>query len=203
MIILHARSGDAVRGPGPSLPRAPGVHDSTRNILRQVTRRDHERLDRLMARLDLSNRGDYGILLSVHYNALMALAGRWSVRDQPDFSGLLTCLASDLRALNCPLGEEGDTQQAAGAELPGQWGLAYVIRGSRLGSAILRQRVPAGHPTSYLEYTPILTWPEFLKQLDGKAQAIDPQALGQIIRGAKQAFAAFSAAAAGQGLENE
>jgi heme oxygenase len=202
MTILHARSGDAVRGPGPSLARAPGAHDSTRNILRQVTQRDHERLDGLMSRLDLSNRSDYGILLSVHYNALRALAGRWSVRDHPDFSGLLTCLASDLRALNCPLGDEGATQ-AAGAELPGQWGLAYVIRGSRLGSAILRHRVPAGQPTSYLDYTPILTWPEFVKQLDGETHTIHPRALGQIIRGAQRAFAAFSAAAAGQGLANE
>ena len=203
MTVLHGRLGMVVCGPGrPRLARAPGARGSTRNILRQATQRDHELLDRSMGRLDLTDRADYGILLNVHYNALRALAGRWSVRDHPDFSGLLTCLENDLRALNCPFGH-AVVAQAANAECPGQWGLAYVIRGSRLGAAILRNRVPAGYPTSYLEYAPILTWPEFLKQLDCEDRVINSRALGQIIRGAQRAFAAFAAAAAGQGLVNE
>jgi heme oxygenase len=166
-----------------------------RRILREATQNDHELIDQAMAKLDLTDRVGYRVFLDIHYEALSALEGRWSARDQPDFSGLLSCLVNDLQALNSPVDRTAAPRKARAKPLC-QLGLAYVIRGSRLGGAILRQRVPAEHPTSYLDYTPHLTWPEFLKQLEYQAQALNSQGHAQIIRGAKQAFAAFSAAAA-------
>jgi heme oxygenase len=72
-----------------------------------------------------------------------------------------------------------------------------------LGGAVLRHRIPDGYPTSYLAYTPTITWPEFLKQLERETQTANRQAHAQIIRGAKQAFETFTAAAVIFGLCHE
>ena len=167
-----------------------------RNIVRAVTRNDHKLIDQEMSKLDLADRVGYGIFLRIHYLALSALTGRWNTRDQPDFTGLLVCLVHDLQALNCPVDPVPLVAQGIRTESFRRWGIAYVIRGSRLGGRVLRQRVPAGYPTSYLDSAPSLTWQEFLKQLDAKAQASSSRARAQIIFGAKEAFEAFSTASA-------
>ena len=78
-----------------------------------------------------------------------------------------------------------------------------MIRGSRLGGAVLRQRIPAGYPTAYLTYAPAISWHEFLKQLEHETRAMNRQAHAQIIRGAKQAFETFAAATIAFGLRHE
>ncbi|HWG69434.1 MAG TPA: biliverdin-producing heme oxygenase [Steroidobacteraceae bacterium] len=204
MTNLDPTPGEAVLAP--TLARSQPVHgevDSVRCLVREATRNDHLRIDRAMSSLQLTDRVSYSIFLNVHYRALRALAGRWRARDQADFSVLSLCLVDDLQTLECPVSRLVGTARRAEPNLLHQWGIAYVIRGSRLGGAILRQRVPATYPTSYLAYALNITWPEFLKQFDHETQAIDREAHGQIIRGAKQAFEAFTAAAVSFGLRNE
>lgn len=171
---------------------------SMRSLVREATRNDHQRLDHAMSSLKLANRTSYSTFLTIHYKALSALAGRWSARDHADFSGLLLCLVDDLQAVECPTGRLVETHAKASSLR--QWGIGYVIRGSRLGGAILRQRVPANFPASYLNFVPSLTWPDFLNQLEHEALLMYPHAHTQIIRGAKQAFGAFAGAAANAGV---
>ena len=198
-MITLASSVEALGAPAQGRSISPV---SVRAILRETTLNDHDLIDQAMSKLDLTDRVDYGTFLAVHHEALMTLAEHWSARDQSDFLGLLACLADDLRALNLPC-DRSNATHSAGAECLDQWGLAYVIRGSRLGGAILRRRVPAGYPTSFLDYEPALTWPRFLQQLDCTVQAMSAQVHAQIVGGAKQAFAAFFAAAANSGLTHE
>jgi heme oxygenase len=179
-----------------------GARDSMRRILRDATRNDHQFIDQAVSTLDLTDRVGYGIFLAIHHTALGQLAGRWRPQDHADFAGLLRCLSDDLRAMGHPDGVSEMTRGTKTHSLR-QWGIAYVIRGSRLGGAVLRQRVPSGFPASYLTYSPTITWPQFLKQLEHETPAINLRAQAQIIRGAKQAFEAFKAAAAGFGLCHE
>ena len=173
-----------------------------RRILRDATRGDHRSIDQAISTLDFTDRASYRMFLAIHHAALSHLAGRWRAQDQADFSGLLHCLAEDLRALGSLVGFPG-TPERQRADSLRQWGIAYVIRGSRLGGAVLRQRVPAGYPTAYLAHVPAITWPEFLNQLEHGTQAMNRRAHAQIIRGAKQAFEAFAAATAAFGLRPE
>jgi heme oxygenase len=114
----------------------------------------------------------------------------------------LHCLVEDLRALGSLISFPG-TPERQRADSLRQWGIAYVIRGSRLGGAVLRQRVPTGYPTAYLAYAPAISWPEFLKQLERETRALNRQAHAQIIRGAKQAFETFAAATITFGLRHD
>jgi heme oxygenase len=112
----------------------------------------------------------------------------------------LHCLVDDLQALGDLVTVPRAAQRQRAHSLR-QWGVAYVIRGSRLGGAVLRQRVLAGCPASYLTYAPTLSWPEFLNQLDQETQATDRHAHAHMIRGAKQAFETFKFAAISFGLD--
>jgi heme oxygenase len=69
-------------------------------------------------------------------------------------------------------------------------GVAYAIRGSRLGTAILRRGVAMELPISYLDFMPALTWAEFLLQLESIVE--DPSGTDEAIcasRGALKTFA--------------
>jgi heme oxygenase len=185
--------------------RSQAAHDgadSIRRLLRDATRNDHESIDREISTLDFTDRASYRLFLAIHHAALSNLAGRWRSQDQADFSGLLHCLVEDLRALGSLISFPG-TPERQRADSLRQWGIAYVIRGSRLGGAVLRQRVPTGYPTAYLAYAPAISWPEFLKQLERETRALNRQAHAQIIRGAKQAFETFAAATITFGLRHD
>jgi heme oxygenase len=149
------------------------------------------KLDRMMLRFDLGRAEDYGLFLLVHHAALRDLEDDWRAQDRDDFSAMLRCLEDDLRVL-------GRTVSVASApEIPrmsgdARLGSAYVIRGSRLGAAILRQRVPAGMTASYLDFRPVLTWPQFLQELDRASAASVPEANADVIRGAQATFNIFS-----------
>jgi heme oxygenase len=173
-----------------------------RRLLRDATRNDHHSMDRAISTLDFADRASYRIFLAIHHAALSNLAGRWRAQDQADFSNFLQRLVEDLRALGVPASLPG-TPVRQRADSLRQWGIAYVIRGSRLGGAVLRQSVPAGYPTAYLACPSKITWPEFLKQLEHETRAMNRQAHAQIIRGAKQAFEIFASATVTFGLRHE
>jgi heme oxygenase len=164
-------------------------------ILRDATRADHVSLDHALSEFDLRDPGGYGRFLNMHHAALRSLEGLWRADDREDFAALLRCVQADLAALGAPLDEQLKTPAAAPAPLSG-WGIGYVVRGSRLGSRVLRKRVPARFAASYLDFAPALAWPDFLQRLEAQADALTPHDRDAVIGGAKTAFAVFAEFAA-------
>ena len=166
---------------------SPGV---LHRALRAATRSDHVQLDRLILRFDLTRRDHYGLFLHLHYSALRALEDDWRAEDQADFAAMLGCVQSDLHTLRIatpPLSPSGRPPLHAHNRL----GVAYVLRGSRLGASFLRPRVPRQYPTAYLDFMPALSWAQFLGQL---ASSPDPAKAGhdyEIVRGARITFEIF------------
>lgn len=64
------------------------------------------------------------------------------------------------------------------------------MRGSRLGSAVLRRRVAAGLPASYLDAAPSLSWPRLLGRLDERERS-GPDGERALIAGARATFAIY------------
>jgi heme oxygenase len=148
-------------------------------------------VDRLIGQLDLARREDYGRLLSVHHAVLREFQSEWRPEDQDDFRAMSRRLQNDLRGLGFPTANPQSmlrTSLAAGNPL----GIAYVIRGSRLGASVLRPRVPSQFPASYLDFVPALSWVQFLAQLQSVSQSAETQAGAAAIHGAKITFGLFS-----------
>ena len=163
-------------------PSASSMHAA----LRLATSPDHQRVDRAISRFDLGCAQGYAAFLSLNTAALESLRPHWRDLDTAEFDGLLGALAADLASF-------GATRLAASA-VPGGpingLGLAYVVRGARLGARILRQRVPAGFPAAYLDFAPSLSWPGFLQQLNGGSEG-PPGRRDDVVRGARDTFAVY------------
>jgi heme oxygenase len=159
--------------------------------LRAATRSDHMGVDRLIGQLDLTRREDYGRLLSIHHAVLQDLKSEWRLEDRDDFRAMSLRLQNDLRALGFPTANPQSmsrTPLAAGNQL----GIAYVIRGSRLGASVLRPRIPVQFSASYLDYVPALSWVQFLAQLQNFSKASEADASDAAVEGAKITFDLFS-----------
>jgi heme oxygenase len=156
--------------------------------LRAATRSDHTVVDGLVTRLDLSQREDYGRLLSTHHAVLQDLKSEWRAEDRDDFREMGRRLQNDLRVLGFPTAASRATLRPAFAE-GDQLGVAYVIRGSRLGSGVLRPRIPAQYSATYFDFAPTLSWAKFLAQLQSVPAG---EASDAAIRGAKFTFGIFS-----------
>ena len=164
------------------------VIGTVHRILRNGTRNHHARIDGMLLSLDLAQPQDYELFLSIHAESLQALDGAWRGEDGNDFQAMLRSLSNDLATLGSattPKSIAVCTPASLGAGL----GVAYVIRGSRLGAAMLRRRVPAGMPTSYLDFAPTLSWRDFLGELE--ILAGDPAATQAAILAARSTFAVF------------
>jgi heme oxygenase len=173
-------------------PTAKAVSGVVHRALRIATRDDHSRIDRALLPLDLSVAHDYRIFLNIHFAALNALRTDWRRQDGADFARMMDCVQDDLRILDCettvppsPLGPLG-----ASASPSKGLGIAYVIRGSRLGAAVLRLGVNGRFPTSYLDFVPALSWRQFLIQLETIAD--DPNARAEAVGAARSAFNTFA-----------
>jgi heme oxygenase len=174
----------SMRAAAPIVIDSPGV---LHRALRASTRSDHVMLDRLILRFDLSRREHYGLFLQLHHSALQNLEADWRAEDRVDFAAMLRCVVSDLHALRI-----GSTPLHPMARAPlhanNRLGVAYVLRGSRLGAAILRRRVPSRYPTAYLDFTPALSWTQFLVQLESSSGPPSSNHDHDTIRGARIAF---------------
>jgi heme oxygenase (biliverdin-IX-beta and delta-forming) len=158
--------------------------------LRAATRSDHVLLDRMILDLDLTRRDHYGLFLHVHYSALVDLEADWLAEDRADFAAMLRCVQSDLHSLQIttpPLSPGGRAPLHAHNRL----GVAYVLRGSRLGASFLRRRVPEPYPTAYLDFTPALSWPQFLAQLAASSNPPRAEHDHDVARGARITFEIF------------
>jgi heme oxygenase len=156
--------------------------------LRAATHNDHMAVDRLVAQLDLSQREGYGRLLSIHHAVLQDLKSEWRQQDRDDFREMGRRLQNDLRVLGFPTAASQSTPRAPFAQ-GDQLGVAYVIRGSRLGSAVLRPRVPPQFSATYFDFVPAISWTQFLAQLHDVPEG---DAGDAAIRGAKFTFEMFS-----------
>jgi heme oxygenase len=156
--------------------------------LRAATRNDHALIDRMLLPFDLRRAHDYRTFLSIHFVALAALQSDWRARDAEDFDRMLRCLQIDLEVLGCTTAAPPVPPRALVSPAKGL-GIAYVVRGSRLGAAVLRRGVFGDLPTLYLDFVPALSWAEFLLQLESIAN--DPIERNEAIRAARSAFNLF------------
>jgi heme oxygenase len=157
--------------------------------LRAAIRSDEMIIDRLILRLNLARLEDYGLYLHVHYSTLRDLRPGWRDEDREDFTAMALCLQNDLQALGFTVTDLPAATHAA-MTVSTRLGVAYVIRGSRLTSVVVRHHVPERFPTSYLDFSPSLSWARFLQELERTSAENMEQ---DVIRGAKLALARFSA----------
>jgi heme oxygenase len=166
---------------------SPGV---LHRALRAATRSDHVLLDRLILRFDLTRREHYGLFLHLHYSALRNLEGDWLAEDQADFAAMLRCVQSDLHTLQIATPPRSPSGRAP-LHPNNRLGVAYVLRGSRLGAPFLRRRVPRQYPTAYLDFMPELSWAQFLVQLESSSDPSRARHDHEIVRGARITFEVF------------
>lgn len=173
---------------GPRVKAIGTVH----RMLRSGTRSDHALIDGMLVAFDLTKARDYELFLSIHAESLQALAGVWRDEDGEDFRAMLGLLKSDLAILGSST-SASCTHACITASRGAGLGVAYVLRGSRLGAAFLRRSVPAAMPTSYLDFAPTLSWSDFLDQLE--ILAGDPAGGQAAMVAARNTFAVFLCAA--------
>jgi len=100
-------------------------------------------------------------------------------------------LQNDLRVLGFPTANPksiSDIELTHGSQL----GIAYVIRGSRLGASVLRPRIPSQFSASYFDFVPALSWVQFLAQLQSVSNLADAQVSDAAIQGAQVTFRLFA-----------
>jgi heme oxygenase len=166
------------------------MQGSVHGSLRAATRGSHASIDRMLLPLNFTRADEYRMFLKLHLAALVALEVDWRPQDGEDFAGLLRCLRADLEALGIattapPLLSRTPTIAFKGL------GVGYVVRGSRLGAAILRRGVARDFPTAYLDFVPKLSWAAFLAELESIAD--DPNGRDQVTRAAQSTFNTFAA----------
>jgi heme oxygenase len=170
-------------------PRLKPLIGRLHRALRAATRDDHALIDQMLLQFDLKRPEDYRGFLTIHFEALLALKAAWRQQDIEDFEQMLRCLDTDLGTSGAPR----NVMPAAScrpASIGAGLGLAYVIRGSRLGAAVLRLGVGKTLATSYLDFVPRLSWTEFLVQLD--STAADSNDTEEAIRAARSTFNVFA-----------
>ncbi|MGK2873536.1 MAG: biliverdin-producing heme oxygenase [Alphaproteobacteria bacterium] len=169
-------------------PSVPSANLLTR--LRLATQNDHHNLDETISKINLSDLQGYVTFLCIHHHALENLMPHSRPEDQADFESMARCARNDLAIL----GEAPTSLPAARiVRQPNLHGLgvAYVVRGSRLGARFIRAKIPDGFPASYLSFAPALSWSDFLKQLQAFSDRNCPLSDESVLKSATAAFAVF------------
>ncbi len=162
-------------------------------VLKAATADAHRRLDDLMSSHDLGHAASYEAFLSIHHGALSILVLHCGAHDRPEFEDLLACLRADLGTM--PATRSADVVRSKPPGPAESLGVAYVLRGSRLGAAFLRKRVGTGLPARYLNQPSSESWPAFLERLEAQTSAADNDDIEAIVSAARHAFDVFLAAA--------
>jgi heme oxygenase (biliverdin-IX-beta and delta-forming) len=169
---------------------------TARLLLRNATSRIHTRLDAALTFLDLRRQDDYAALLAAHAGALVPLecALREAGVDDviPDWAERVR--SDVLRADLADLGAQATSVMApAFACEASVFGAAYVLEGSRLGSAAMLKSVGADFPTRYLRHGQgSRLWPRFLERLEQSSSV--QQRPNAAVAGAIDAFNVFDRA---------
>jgi heme oxygenase len=166
--------------------------EDLRSRLRSATAHEHRRTEESFADSLASLPESYGSFLLAHAAAFPAVGRALDASlDWEPWTARWNNLQSDLAALGLAAPDEVALDPAASTAEA--LGMAYVLEGSRMGSAILLESVPAALPTAYLrggrDRAPWL-------KLQALLGAADPAAGDAAVAGACAAFAAFRAAAA-------
>lgn len=169
-----------------------------RAALRLNTRLEHERVDAAFSRYDLTSRDGYRSFLmrqaAAHLPVERALdaAGAglvildWAERRRGD------AIRADLADFGC---NDVSEQPFDGFTTPAAvLGGAYVLEGSRLGGAVLRNQVSDGFPTRFLANGSSGSWRALLAVIEQKLTP--PEEIHEAVKGARSVFACFEAAAA-------
>lgn len=139
--------------------------------LKAATDDIHRELDQRLSFLDLGKAEDYCRFLLFQAQTVpsvekaLAHGGIGDLIEGWCSSRRSAAIEADLNELGSPIPAPAPSPSIAGT---GQLlGTAYVLEGSRLGSRVLRQRVAAGLPVSFLEDGGSLgCWPSLLAILD-------------------------------------
>ena len=172
-----------VRSP---LPARYSVDETFHQRIRRETRAAHDVVDGAMSFFDLKNAKAYARFLSHHDHALARLSCQVREEDEPDIQGMIDHIHADLRVLGV-----GRAANALTDEPLDGFGVAYVLRGSRMGARVLRARIGPGLPTHYMDFTPALAWREFRAALEMHAASVPETGRRHIIASAQRAFEAF------------
>lgn len=172
-----------------------------RSELKAATQADHEKLDRLVSRWDLSHRDSYAEFLRLH-SALIPPLEQWLERSGvesllPDWlvRQRRGALQSDLAALSVqPLAPVGIELRPS---LPSVAGVLYVLEGSRLGGKLLVRRVVSvseAVPAAFLEHgSGSQLWRSYLNWLD--SQSFGPASRREAVTSARSVFDLYTATA--------
>jgi heme oxygenase len=169
---------------------------SARSALRDGTRVEHERVDRLFGGLDLTAPLDYRLFLTAQATAFLPVetaleqAGVATVvADWPE-RRRSQLLRDDLAALEAPLPAPETAPELVGA--PAILGAVYVVEGSRLGGAMLRRGLADSVPQSFLRHPQGSgAWRKLLETLDHSLY--ETAALETALRAARSVFGCFEA----------
>jgi heme oxygenase (biliverdin-IX-beta and delta-forming) len=159
--------------------------------LRDQTRLDHAAVDQAFKAFDLTDRHDYGRLLSAHASVTPVVEDILEgVSTLPPWRPRSTLIFADLEGLQIvspePVSVDPITSEAA------LLGALYVLEGSRLGGKVLSGRVPTGLPVTYLSDGHLPgEWRQFLASLDEAARTRGSDWHEDLVRGARGVFVAF------------
>lgn len=164
-------------------------------MLRASTADAHERVDAAFSRFDLASEDGYRRFLLAQAEAFLPVeaaldsAGAetilpdWPQRRRGDL------LRADLADLNVTAPELFPGPSFLSGEAP-MLGAIYVLEGSRLGGAVLKQAVPSHFPRRFLEARQAAgSWRSLLRTLDSILTR--PGDLEAAVAAAKEVFARF------------
>lgn len=163
------------------------------DAVRMETASDHKRTEESFAEALSALPESYGQYLQIHAAAFPAVgraletAFAWAPWQERWID-----LQEDLRRLGVSKPSPLDVNPAASpAEA---LGMAYVLEGSRMGSAIILRSIPEALPTAYLRGgSNVAPW----HKVKGMLTEADPRDCQGVVTGARTAFAAFRTAALG------
>lgn len=176
-----------------------------RQALRSATAENHDRVDALFSAFDLGSPHGYRAFLSAQAEPFVATERElecagvgvfvpdWRERRRSHLllDDLSKLAASDLRVEDdASLREGGTDSRIRRADAPALLGALYVLEGSRLGGALLKQRVPDHLPTRFLAAPePAGSWRKLLEILD--SFLYDPARIDAAVGAARAVFKRF------------
>lgn len=186
-------TGRGIRGRA-SPEHAPGF----RARLRKIVSADHDRVEAAFERLDLTRSDDLVDFLLAHGFALGTVRPALGPKSEPwpvRIDHMLALIATDLAAIGRVPPASFATEPPALHPL----GPIYVVAGSRLGAAILSDRLGRAHDPRVRQAARYLSWRLPRGAWRGVCESLDaigdPAEARAIIEGARWAFGVFERAA--------
>lgn len=144
---------------------------SARAYLRDLTREAHDRVDALFAGYDLSDDDHYRRFLTAHAAAYLPIeaaldeAGAGTIIEGWAQRRRSSLLQQDLAVLGLPVPDPVETPAFTGDAAVA--GAAYVLEGSRLGGAVLKEQLKPDAPRSFLDAPSEKGgWPRFIAEIE-------------------------------------